>query len=349
MFAQRLGERHAPLHVRCGIGQDFLIHRVAHDQSGNFEPAQYLDAAAKHRREIVRDAGKVDLAVNASYRGRFEPRAGEHFSTVRSAREPVEKDTPRHKEGQHEEYVARHEFRKSDDHSGVEREGLPDLLEHAGELRDDERHHEDHDDDERHHNERGIDQGIAGFLGQLEISVQIVGEEGERLIKLTRLLTRPDHVDVKRREDVRMAGKGRRDSAAALEVVADSGEFFSQSGRPGLRRKQTERTECRHLRFEERRNLAGEHDDIRVGHPVEERKPRREHRRFFGRVDTRYHKASPLQGGDGDVHVDRINGSLPLIAFGIKGSVGENSHTSACSPQGTAICRRAVRGQIGSL
>src|SRR3989338_4874040 len=229
-----MGEGHAAFDVGGRLGEYLLVDGIPHHQSGDFESAEDLDAAAKHRREVVCDAGKKYLAVNTAYCGHLKPRAREYFSSMCGAREPEEKDASCRKEYQDKEDIARHELREPDDYLRVDRKRLSDLLEHPRELRNDERHHECHDHHERRHNERGIHEGVARFLGQFEISVQVLGEE---------------------------------------------------------------------------------------------REARREECRLLGRVDAGYDEAAPLQGGDGDIHVERVNGALPLIAFRIKGSVGEDGHT----------------------
>ena len=127
----------------------------------------------------------------------MEPRTAEHFRAHRGAQKAEQKGTGEDKEDKPQERVIREELAHPDHDARVDWDRLPYFGEHVGEARDNERHHEDNDDEESADDERRIDERILCLCGDFVVAVEVVGEEREGLVKLSRFLAGSHHVDVK--------------------------------------------------------------------------------------------------------------------------------------------------------
>ena len=136
------------------------------------------------------------------------------------------------------------------------------LLEHADEHRDQERHQcHQHGDRERDH-DGGVDHRGAHLAAQRGILLELVGDAHEAFLEHTTGLARAHHRDVQRPEHLGMARHRVRQQQARLDVVAHARDRFAQDLRPGLRLEHVERAHDRHAGGDHRRELARGHREV---------------------------------------------------------------------------------------
>ena len=114
-------------------------------------------------------------------------------------------------EANNEQEVICEKITECNDNFCVNRHFLTDFLKHYGEARNNQGKHEHHHDYERQNDERRIDERILCFLRNFVVSVHVVRQKRERLVKFSRFFSRPHHVYVKRREYFFVARERRRD------------------------------------------------------------------------------------------------------------------------------------------
>jgi hypothetical protein len=155
-----------------------------------------------------------------------------------------------------------HGVGEADREARDQRQLAAEVLEHAHEHGDDERDHADQDEHrEAEYDDRVGHRGLD-LAAQRVVLLELVGDPLERLFEHAAGLTRADHRDVQRAEDLWVALQGVGEVQAGLDVLADPGDRLAQQLALDLLLEHVEGAQERHAGRDHRRQLARHHRQL---------------------------------------------------------------------------------------
>src|SRR5437867_1998095 len=218
---ERLGQRAARRDGGAGLHDGALDDSVAGRASRDEEPLEDGNAGRDERAQRPGEPGDRDLADQHAEDRHLEQEGVDHVAAlvgVVVALDPVD-DAGAHAD--HQQDVALRELRDEHDDLGRQRELRAQALEHLGERRDDEDHHE-HDDQQRHADDRDrVDHRSLDLALQLGGLLDVAGQALEDDVEHTARLTDLEHVGEEVVEDLRVLPERLGKGGAALDLAGD--------------------------------------------------------------------------------------------------------------------------------
>jgi hypothetical protein len=254
---------------------------------------------------------------------------------------------PRHEHDRaHDEdrqHVA-HRARKEDQDLGRQRELAAEVLEHARERGDDEDEHADAHEDRQAEDHDGVGQGGLDLAAQPDVGLEVVGDLAHRDVEEAAGLAGPAHADHQWGEDGGVAGEGRRQAVAGLDVLLDVAQHLAELDVVGLVGHDRERAEHGQAGVDHRGELAREDREVLGLDPLLAPEADLALHAAAGRAHLERHVAHrPQPVGHGGLG-GRLHLALGELSAGVADGVGVLDRGSAhCQPVGARVLVEPMR------